>query len=266
MVEWLRSRSGRIHVCGHRGHSIGAPENTLAALLATQRNGGSAAEIDTVLTADGAIILMHDIDLDRTTNGTGAVDRATLAEIAALDAGSWFSPEFAGEPVPTLAEAIEFAGRHDLALMVEIKEDRRLPAYFDALAALGRDAAALERIMLISFDHAVLKAARTRFPGLRTEGITHARHADPVAVARAAQLDSLAIEWPRFDPDDARRLHEAGIAIRCHVQRPDWFERQRALGRDHRPRVVEALRDGLIDCLSGDDVAFLRALVDEACA
>ncbi|MBL8574981.1 MAG: glycerophosphodiester phosphodiesterase [Hyphomicrobiaceae bacterium] len=264
MVEWLRSRSGRTHVCGHRGHSVGAPENTLAALAATRACGGTTAEIDTVLTADGEIILLHDISLDRTTNGHGAADALPLAAIAGLDAGGWFAPQFAGEPVPTLAAAIDFANRQDLGLVVEIKQERRLPLYFDALARVLAQTGGLDRIILISFDHTDLKAAKALLPGLRTEGITHARHADPVGVARAADLDALAIEWPRFDAADARALHAAGIAIRCHLPRPAWFATQLALGRDHRPRVVEALADGLIDSLSGDDVAYLRALVDEA--
>ncbi len=79
-----------IHVCGHRGHSIGSPENTIAAFAATRENGGDSAEIDCVLTEDGEIVLMHDQTLDRTTNGTGLVSAKSVAEIQKLDAGSWF--------------------------------------------------------------------------------------------------------------------------------------------------------------------------------
>src|SRR5262245_721374 len=105
MFRLLASRNGFIHVCGHRGHSIGAPENTLAALTAARRHGATSSEIDCLLTADKEIILLHDDTLDRTTDGTGLASRAMLADIRLLDAGTWFDARFAGERVPTLAEA-----------------------------------------------------------------------------------------------------------------------------------------------------------------
>jgi glycerophosphoryl diester phosphodiesterase len=262
--EWLRSRSGRTHVCGHRGHSIATPENTLAALRATREQGGTTAEIDIVLTADADIVLLHDQTLDRTTDGRGAADAATLAEIRRLDAGGWFDPRFAGEPVPTLREALRLARGIGLGLVVEIKEIRWVDHLLERLGALLEETGQVGRMMLISFNHVDLKRAKGMIPGLTTEGITHARHADPVGVARAAELDSLSIEWMMFDEGDAARLHDAGVAIRCHVPRPAWFAAQAELGRDHRPRLVSALAAGLIDSLSGDDVGFLRAVVDEA--
>jgi glycerophosphoryl diester phosphodiesterase len=263
-LDWRRALTGRTHVCGHRGHSIAAPENTLEALRETRARGGTTAEIDVVLTADGEIILLHDQTLDRTTNGRGAADAATLAEIATLDAGGWFDPRYAGEPVPTLRAALDLAHAIDLGLVVEVKEVQRVDLLLDRLKALLDETGLIGRIILISFNHVDLKRAKALIPGLKTEGITHARHADPVGVARAADLDSLSIEWMMFDEADARRLHDADIAIRCHVPRPGWFETQAGLGRDHRPRLVAALAAGLIDSLSGDDVGFLRVLVDEA--
>lgn len=263
-VEWRRAMTGRTHVCGHRGHSIAAPENTLEALRETRAQGGTTAEIDVVLTSDSEIILLHDQTLDRTTNGTGAADTASLSEIATLDAGGWFDPRFAGEPVPTLRAALELARVIDLGLVVEVKEVRRVDLLLERLKALLDETGLIGKIILISFNHVDLKRAKALIPELKTEGITHARHADPVGVARAADLDSLSIEWMMFNEDDARRLHEAGVAIRCHVPRPSWFAAQVDLGRDHRPRLIAALAGGLIDSLSGDDVGFLRALVDEA--
>jgi glycerophosphoryl diester phosphodiesterase len=89
----------------HRGDSIHAPENTVASI---QSAAGTAdlTEMDVRVTADGALVLMHDSTVDRTTNGTGSVASLTLAQLQSLDAGSWFSPAFAGEPVPTMAAAI----------------------------------------------------------------------------------------------------------------------------------------------------------------
>jgi glycerophosphoryl diester phosphodiesterase len=86
----------------HRGASGHAPEHTFAAYDRALAMGADYIEQDLQLTADGELVVIHDDTLDRTTDGSGPVGTATLAEIRALDAGSWFAPEFAGERVPTL--------------------------------------------------------------------------------------------------------------------------------------------------------------------
>ncbi len=262
--SFTASETGHVHVCGHRGHMLGAPENTLAALRATAELGGTTAEIDTVLTADGAIIVLHDQTLDRTTDATGVVGKLTLEEIAGADAGSWFGAAFAGEPVPTLPQALALARELDIGLEVEIKEMMRFEAYLDSLAALMRDAEDRARAMMISFDHASLRAVKRAVPGIRTGGIVHERFGDPVAVARSADLDQLCIDLTVFHPDDARALHANGISIRCHAYSPQRIEQAEKVGLDYRRKLVESLREGLIDTLSGDDVAWVRAVADEA--
>ena len=188
------SETGFVHVCGHRGHLAGAPENTAAALRAAHALGGTTAEIDTVLTADDAIILLHDLTVDRTTDRSGVAGRMTLDEIAQCDAGSWFGDGFAGEPIPTLRQALALARELDMGLEVEIKEMRRLGPYLESRAALLDDAEDRARITVISFDHTSLAAVKRAIPGLRTGGIVHARHGDPVGVARSAELDQLCAE------------------------------------------------------------------------
>ena len=258
------SENGFVHVCGHRGHMLGAPENTLAAIRAAHRHGGTTAEIDTVLTADGAIIVLHDLSLDRTTDRTGVVGQRTLAEIEHCDAGSWFDAEFAGERVPTLSQALELARELDMGLEVEIKEKLRLGPYVEALAAVLADAGDRARTTMISFDHASLATVKRAIPGIRTGGIVQQRFGDPVGVATAADLDQLCIDLDVFHPDDARLLHENGITIRCHAYGPQRIERSEQVGLDYRRKLVAWLREGLIDTLSGDDVGWVRALVDEA--
>jgi glycerophosphoryl diester phosphodiesterase len=92
----------------HRGGQAFGPENTVAAIDLAFRDGGETIEIDVGGTLDQVLVLMHDLTVDRTTNGTGLVTSLTLAEIKQLDAGFWFgSGEFTGEPVPTLVEALD---------------------------------------------------------------------------------------------------------------------------------------------------------------
>jgi glycerophosphoryl diester phosphodiesterase len=260
-MRLLASENHAVHVCGHRGHSIAAPENTIAALEAARAAGATTCEIDVVLCRDDEIVLAHDVTLDRTTDGTGLIASRDAAEIAALDAGGWFGPEFQGEPMPTLREVLAFARGSGLGLVVEIKERARVGRLVERLAALLDETGAIDDVVLLSFDHVDLLRAKERLPGIRTEGITHARHADPVGVARAARLDSLSIELERFHPVDAAALHAAGVAIRCHLPPPSELAALARYGVDVEPEIGRWLSAGLIDTVSGDDVAWLAELV-----
>lgn len=117
----LRSPVMRI---AHRGASgVGfAPENTLAAVEKALQIGVDLVEVDIHLTADGVPVVIHDMTVDRTTNGSGPVDTLTLAEVRKLDAGSWFDASFRRERIPTLEEALDLARKRAL-LLIEAKTE-----------------------------------------------------------------------------------------------------------------------------------------------
>jgi glycerophosphoryl diester phosphodiesterase len=262
--SFLAREAGRVHVCGHRGYSLHYPENTLPAFEAARASGATTVEIDVVLTADGEAVVLHDLTLDRTTDGQGYVADLDLERIRGVDAGSRSHPRFAQTRVPTLAEAIDWAQREDMGLVLEIKEAERPDAAVDRVAALLEATGTADRVIVISFDHVVLKRAVERHPGLRTEAITHARHADIVGVLRACGASSVSIELDMFHPDDAKALHDAGLSNRVHLPPPEVLAECWRGGRDVVPRVAEWLAEGLIDTISGDDVPFLARLVERA--
>ena len=105
----------------HRGGGSLAPENTLSAMRTGTQFGYKMAEYDVKLSSDGVAILMHDSVLDRTTNGKGSAGDLTFSQIAALDAGSWYSPGFAGETVPTLEAIARYTQAVGMASNIEIK-------------------------------------------------------------------------------------------------------------------------------------------------
>jgi glycerophosphoryl diester phosphodiesterase len=109
-----------VTITAHRGSSMAAPENTLAAIERAIEDGADYAEIDVQETADGVVVVIHDTDLKRITGVGKKLWDVTYDEIRELDFGSWFSPEFAGERIPTLVEAIELANRR-IGLNIEIK-------------------------------------------------------------------------------------------------------------------------------------------------
>jgi len=94
-------------ICAYRGASNTFPENTLAAFREAIRLGAHMIEMDVCFTKDRQLVLMHDVTVDRTTNGSGTVSELTLEEIKRLDAGSWKSSQFEGEEVPTLEEVLQ---------------------------------------------------------------------------------------------------------------------------------------------------------------
>jgi glycerophosphoryl diester phosphodiesterase len=108
-------------IIGHRGAKSTAPENTLAGIRQAAREGATWVEFDVKLTADGYAILMHDETLDRTTNGQGPVRQMALHDIRQLDAGIRFAPEWRGEKVPTLSEALHLLAELGMGFNLEVK-------------------------------------------------------------------------------------------------------------------------------------------------
>ena len=104
----------------HRGASAAAPANTLAAFEKAIELGADGAELDTHLSADGVPMVIHDFDVDASTDGSGLVAHMTLAQLKQLDAGSYFDSAFAGERIPTLEEVLEAVGDR-LLLNIELK-------------------------------------------------------------------------------------------------------------------------------------------------
>lgn len=108
-------------IIAHRGASGKAPENTVAAFSSALDAGAEWIELDVNISADGIPYVHHDDTLGRCTNGSGYLIAQPSSELDKLDAGAWFSPEFAGEPLPTLETTIDFCIENSMALNLEIK-------------------------------------------------------------------------------------------------------------------------------------------------
>ncbi|MDR7273456.1 glycerophosphodiester phosphodiesterase [Catenuloplanes atrovinosus] len=175
----------RPSVIAHRGYSAIAPENTMAALVAGLRAGADQLEVDVHTSADGVPVVIHDYTLERTTDGTGRVADHPVAALTALDAGGWHSAAHRGEPVPTLARVLDLIAAHPgVGLLLEVKPSAtraQTATMIDEIVA--RDLAG--RVLLQSFDEAVLRDARDLAPaGLRLGLLREALDDDPVAAAR----------------------------------------------------------------------------------
>jgi len=155
-------------VCAHRGNSAYFPENTLVALRSGCDIGVPMAEIDVHRTADGPIVVMHDHAVDRTTNGSGAIAEMNLEQIRALDAGSWMSPDFAGEKVPTLAEVLDLCRERGMFLCIEIKQDGIAPD----VARVIDECRMADDVIVISFSFDTVVAMRELRPAIAAGWLT----------------------------------------------------------------------------------------------
>jgi glycerophosphoryl diester phosphodiesterase len=212
------------------------------------------------------VIVLHDMTLDRTTNGHGYAGDQTWADLQRLDAGMKKSPNFAATRIPTLRETVAWAKQNDMGLEVELKDDDRPDVLARRVLEILEETDGFGHVFIISFNHKELARLKERDERVRTEAITHACHADLVHVLRSCGAESVSIELKMFDPDDARALHDAGLCNRVHLPRPSYLSTYWTHGRDVVPEVVGWVRDGLIDSLSSDDVTFVRKIVDRAAA
>jgi len=213
-ARWLRtSRSARPLVVGHRGAAGLAPENTLAAFELALSLGVDVLECDVHLTRDGHLAIIHDDTVDRTTNGKGPVAGHSLAELRALDAGSWRGPEFAGQRVPVLEELLALA-RGRAHVSIELKQGPLFQSGVEkALVAALEASGAIEEVLVISFDHRAVRRVRELSPRVGVGVLYVGRPVDPAGLARAAGAQVLLPQWTLITEEDVQAAHRAGLAM-----------------------------------------------------
>ena len=175
------------------------PENTLRSFVAAQHAGLDVIELDLHLSKDGALVVMHDTDVDRTTDGTGPIAEKTLAELRALDAGR-------GEHVPVFEEVLEAVRT---PLQAEIKDVQAARALAEVM--LGRDL--VSRVEVSSFhDEAVAEIARL-VPGVRTALIGSRYGTDIVDRAVEAGASTVCLNIRRLTLEIVEMARKADLKI-----------------------------------------------------
>lgn len=178
-----KPRPGRAPVVvAHRGASAYAPENTLTAVDKAHELGFTWVETDVQRTFDGELVVMHDVSLARTTDVEQVFpDRApwqvadfTAAEIARLDAGSWFGQEFAGAGVPTLEEYLRRVEANGQKLLLELKKPTLYPGVEEQTLKELANEGWLDgrhmghRLVIQSFDADAVRTVHDLEPGVKT--------------------------------------------------------------------------------------------------
>lgn len=245
-------------IIAHRGAAHEAPENTLAAIALSLAQQAHAIEIDVRLTRDGGIVLLHDDTFQRTTGQDAVPGDLDLADIRKLDAGSWKSPAFTGEKIPTLAEVLA-AIPSGKDLLVELKSGT---AIVPALRReLEKGFLSLAQVVVIAFDFELLRAVRTALPQVRVLHLAGGRENDRqcaqsdldalIVAARTAGFHGLNLgdDWP-WDAAMVQRIHQAGL--RCYV----WTVNEAA-----RARYLAGLG---VDGITTDQPGYIRQQLKSA--
>lgn len=213
-ADELLSRPGTL-VIAHRGLPIAAPENSLPGFEAALSYKPEFVELDYRHSSDQELIVVHDAKLDRTTNSRAAFGAAdvligskTAAELAKLDAGSWYAPRFAAARLPTLSEAIDLVCPK-ACLMIERKDgDAR------SLVELLRRKKVLDRVIVQAFDWDFIADVRKLEPALPT-GLLGEKELDADKLARIRSIGPRVIGWNQRDliAEGIRAGHQAGVKV-----------------------------------------------------
>ncbi|GGK03544.1 glycerophosphodiester phosphodiesterase [Luteimonas terricola] len=250
-----------VSVTAHRGAALVAPENTLAAFQAAIEAGADAIELDVRLSADGAVVVLHDSDFRRIASDPRAVVETPLSAMRDIDIGSWFDPAFSGERIATLAEALAFIDRRALAL-VELKPDAdNAQALLEAALLEVQRGGYGDVVMLASLSPELVRAARAAAPQARLALFTNAAlpgtarrtdfdmlglnhlQVDAAAVAEARRRGYLLQAWTVNDPVRMARYMDLGVddistdvpaeAVRLRTERAALTEVELLLVRLH---------------------------------
>jgi len=235
------------HVVAHRGASRIAPENTLAAFRLASQQGARWIEFDVSLLGDDAPVIHHDQMLDRCTNRTGPLAQLTSADLAGIDAGSWFDAQFAGEPLATLEQALDLIGEIGLSANLEMKPHGAAPEPMARAIALALAARSWARtnILVSSFNLGVLTALRKLMPEQPLAMIYKKPPADWPEVLSVLKASSLHLWHEHLNADILSQARIHGFHVRVFtINEPARMEPFRTTGltgviTDHPPLFLD---------------------------
>jgi glycerophosphoryl diester phosphodiesterase len=229
-----------IGITAHRAGSAHAPENTIAALRNAIAEGADVVEIDAQETADGEIVLLHDTDLRRVAGVARPVWEMRYDELRHLDVGSWFSPRFAGERIPTLREFVE-ASEGRVRLNVELKNNGHEQELVARVVAVLSETGATNRAAISSLDLGLLQQVRRIAPDIKLGLIL----ATGIGNLRGVNVDFVALSRRLATPAVIRQLEERGREV--HV----WT-------LDDDATIARAMLDGAANIITGDTARAVR--------
>jgi len=223
-------------IIAHRGASVKAPENTLAAFELAFEMGADGIELDVMLSKDEQLVVIHDDTVDRTTNGSGRVSDFPLNILQGLDAGSVFSTAFRGERLPSLVEVFEhFGGK--MLINVELKNYATpFDGLTDKVVNLIQKYKLLNSVLLSSFNPLNLRRTKRRLPEVRLGLLALSGKAGALsrgAFGRIFPYDALHPYYSDVNETLVNKIHSLGRQVNVWtVDEPEELLRLYQLGVD----------------------------------
>ena len=224
----------------------------MAAFRRAVELGAQFIETDLQITRDARVIAIHDLTLDRTTDGQGAVYQKTFKEIRALDAGKWFAsspPEsFAGERVPTLKEIFQFSEERDVNFYLELKSGANWGVEHAVVAAV-RELNAIARVVILSFDPSTLDSVYRLDETVMTGYLCEIPSSDLVERSVKVGARQLAPRGDLVTPALVKQAHNAGLqVVTWTINEPEQMRHLIEAGvdgimTDYPDRLVQVLRE-----------------------
>lgn len=236
-----------VAITAHRGASIGAPENTMAAFDAAVAAASDYIELDVQRASDGGIVVFHDAELMRMAADPRQINTLTTPELAAIDVGSRFDAAFASQTVPTLEQVIDRVRGH-LKINVELKYNVPDPGLAPAVVDLLRREDFLDQVVITSLDAAALAQVRSLEPSLQTGQILTAS----VGNVPGVSTDFVSLNAAHATPSLIRKLHARGKS--AHV----WTI--------NTPEAILLMIERGADNLITDDPVLARRVIQERAA
>ena len=196
-------------VIGHRGASGIAPENTWESFDLALQLGADAIETDVQATSDGELVLFHDLDLQRTTNGNGLVAMTPWSQIKTLDAGAWFDRAYHGARVPLLRETLAHYGRKT-HFVLEIKQS----GIESEVIKIVEELKLTEHVTLTSFYVHVLNNIKQKCPQINLELLLVETNEDNMAQASAIGVDHVCLSAPLVSQEIVSRWNAINLPVR----------------------------------------------------
>jgi len=213
----------------HRGAGKLAPENTLAAFRLGAQHGYRMFECDAKLSRDGVVFLLHDATLNRTSNGHGVAGEQTWHDLAQLDAGSWHSRAYAGEPLLTLANLARFCRHNRYLLNIEIKPTPGTERQTGEVVA--REAGALWKEadpshetppLLTSFRPEALAGAQASAPHLPRGLLLDTWREGGLAEAQQLGCQAVVCNYALWNAPRVAQVHAAGMRCLSYTVNDEW--------------------------------------------
>ena len=223
----------RTQVTAHRGASKVAPENTIPAFEAAIESGADYIELDVQLTKDGELVVMHDDDIKRTTDGEGPLSLMTYEETQKYSAGSWFSDDgtFNDVKIPKLSEVLELVG-HDILLNIEIKSHGNVAATAEKVAELVEEYDIADSCYVTSFSYQALKKIKEVNPDIKTALI--ANIAPSTVYSQMKYIDAISMNYLFVNQSVVNYAHHSGKKVFVWtVDRSGEMKKMMALGVDN---------------------------------